>query len=192
MNRWDTAPVRSASRADGYEAALPAPTLRLVRERRAALVADAAGNRVLDLGGAPAHHLLWDRRAGGPPRGSVTVLEGPDDPALAALAADGQTFDTVVSVMALSTAEDLTASLATVRDVLASEGELLFLDRGLPAARTRRASTPGRDIPMTLRAGGLSVTRLDRHRIRTLRRSSRALVEGRAHHTREPNRPDAD
>lgn len=181
----------------GYERTLPPEVQLVVRARRRRLASRATG-RVLDLGGAGTHQGLWERM---PAVDEVVVLGGGDDARLARLAADGARFDTVLSVFQLCAADDLGATLASVRQVLAEPGRLLFLEPArLVGAGGRVQSVlapvygrlagwrPDRDIPMELRAARLSVTDVRRHRVTTLQWWVRRLVEGTAHHALEPAR----
>ena len=162
-----------------------------MRARRR-LLAERARGRVLDLGGADWHAGLW-------PDGDVVRLDGASDPHLSQLG-DGE-FDTIFSVFQLAAAGDLTATLASLRRVLAADGLVLFLEPGRlvgVAGRSQRllgravAVTAGwhldRDIPMELRRDGLSVTDLERHRAPTTQWWMRIVVEGTAHHSLVPPR----
>ncbi len=166
-----------------------------MRARRRALLGPAHG-RLLDLGGADTHGTLWERS---PQVRGATVLDGADDPQLAALATAGERFDTVVSVFQLATASDLDATLHAVRAVLAEDGRLLFVEPGSQVGLTGRlqrlvASPLGgmtgwradRDIPMALRAGGLSVIDIRRHRVLTVQLWLRQVLDGVAHHALAP------
>jgi len=172
----------------GYERTLPPEAQLLVRARRRALVGRARG-RVLDLGGADAHRAQWGT-------GDAVVLDGAGDPRLADL--DGP-FDTVVSVFQLAAASDLAATLARIRVLLAEDGRLLFVEPGRLVrlgGRVQRLVAPplgavagwraDRDIPGELRAAGLSVTDVERHRVPTLQPWLRQVVEGAAHHALAP------
>jgi len=172
----------------GYERTLPPEAQLLVRARRRHLVTRARG-RVLDLGGADAHHGLWRGATGD----EAVVLDGPGR------ALPSGPFDTVVSVFQLAASRDLDLLLARIRDVLAEDGRLLFVE---PArlvgvgGRVQRLAAPvlgavtgwraDRDVPMALRAAGLSVTDLERHRVPTLQPWLRRLVEGSAHPALRP------
>ena len=163
----------------------------MVRARRRTLAGRARG-RVLDLGGAESHRNLWPGRAD---VDDHLVLDGAHPDRLAALAADGQRFDTIVSVFQLAAAADLATTVAGLRALLAPEGTIEFLEPGRQVGvggRAQRLVAPplaaatgwriDRDIPAELRAGGLSVIDLERHRVRTLQWWLRSVAEGTAHH----------
>ncbi|MDZ7676607.1 MAG: methyltransferase domain-containing protein [Acidimicrobiales bacterium] len=174
----------------GYERLLPPGVQLTVKTRRRALAQRARG-RVLDLGGAEGHRSLWDR-----PGVDATVLAANRGERLAGLADRGARFDTVFSVFQLVAAPDLAATLTHLGEVLAPEGALHFLEparlRGRITGRAQRVVAPvvdaatgwrvDRDLPRELRAAGLSVTDLERHRTGTVQWWLRSLVEGRAHH----------
>lgn len=187
---WETAGVPELGIIPtGYERTLPPEAQLLVRARRRQLVRRARG-RILDLGGADAHHALWDRVPGA----EATVLDGGRDPRLGELAAAGTTFDTVVSVFQLAASVDLDVQLARLRVLVGDAGRLLFLEPGRRpglGGRVQDAVAPGvgtltgwradRDVPMSLRRAGLSVIELERHRVATLQPWLRQVVEGTAH-----------
>jgi len=142
------------------------------------------------------HRNLWARAAG---VADVTVLDGVGDRRLDALAAAGERFDTVVSVFQLATSTDLSATLRSVRRVLADDGRVLFLEPGsqvgLPGRIQRLVAPPlggltgwraDCDIPAELRTGGLSVIDIRRHRVPTLQLWLRQVLEGVAHHALAP------
>lgn len=166
-----------------------------MRARRRGLAGTACG-RLLDLGGADTHRTLWDRA---PDVSDATVLDGAADPRLAALAADGERFDTVVSVFQLASSATLDATLGAIRQVLAEDGRLLFVEPGSQVGLTGRLQRfvapplggvtgwrADRDIPAALRAARLSVTDIQRHRVPTLQLWLRQVLEGVAHHALEP------
>lgn len=170
----------------GYERTLPPGVQATVRVRRRQLARQASG-RVLDLGGAASHRSLW------PGASDVTVLEGVGDPRLPALIADGDAFDTVLSVFQLAAAPDLPVFLRDLASLLRDGGQLRFLEparRSGWAGRTQRLLAPAvsatagwhvdRDVPMALRDAGFAVIRLDRHRSPTTQWWVRSLVEGSA------------
>lgn len=160
-----------------------------VRTRRRAMTRRLDG-RILDLGGSEAHRSLWRDRA------DVTVLDGVGDPAFLSLVDRDERFDVIVSVLQLTTTADLAGTLSRLRRLLAGDGRLHFLE---PARRTgmtgraQRVAAPmvtmstgirlDRDIPAELRANGLSVTALERHRPTTAQWWLGRLVEGVAHHS---------
>ena len=166
-----------------------------MRARRRALTRKATG-RVLDLGGADTHRSLW---RGVRSVGEVTVLDGAADPDLERLVADGEEFDTVVSVFQLASAPDLDRTLREVRAVLADDGRILFVEPAAQvgfAGRVQRLVAPGlggvtgwradRDLPMELRSAELSVIDILRHRVPTLQPWLRQVLEGVAHHRLAP------
>lgn len=166
-----------------------------MRARRRALTGTARG-RLLDLGGADTHHTLWD---GVRDVTDAVVLDGVSDPRLDRMAADGKRFDTVISVFQLASSPDLAATLAAVRTVLAEDGRLLFVEPGaqvgLPGRVQRLVAPPlggvtgwraDRDLPLELRAAGLSVIGIHRRRVPTLQLWLRQLLDGVAHHALAP------
>lgn len=196
MSVWETAAIADSMLVPtGYERTLP-PGLQLTVRTRRRVLARRARGRVLDLGGAEAHAALW-----GAAREVTEVVHldrstgrRRDLGRVAALAAEGQRFDTVFSVFQLASAPDLDQALAGVRDVLAPDGIVLFLEPARLTGATGRAQrlvAPSlatatgwwvdRDIPAALRASGLSVTDLERHRSNTVQWWLRSLVEGTAH-----------
>ncbi|MEO7556122.1 MAG: hypothetical protein ABIV94_05905 [Acidimicrobiales bacterium] len=93
--------------------------------------------------------------------------------ALPALAASGERFDSIVSVLQLCRAPELAATVATLRVLLEERGRLLFIEptagggatgagQRLLAARAPAGGRFARDVPAALRAGGLVVTDCDR------------------------------
>ena len=166
-----------------------------MRARRRTLTRHGRG-RLLDLGGADMHHTLWARADD---VSDATVLDGVGDPRLAALADAGERFDTVVSVFQLAASADLGETLRSLRQVLADDGRVLFIEPGsqvgLPG-RIQRLVTPplhgltgwrpDRDIPAELRISGLSVIDIRRHRVPTLQLWLRQVLEGVAHHALPP------
>lgn len=193
---WETARIPDRGIIPtGYERTLPPEAQLLVRARRRRLTRTARG-RVLDLGGADAHRSLWD---GARSAAEATVLDGVRDPRLARLAGDGECFDTVVSVFQLASSPDLDVTLDAIRDLLAGDGHLLFVEPAAQvglAGRMQRLVAPSmggvtgwradRDIPMLLRAASLSVIDLRRHRVPTLQPWLRQVLEGVAHHALAP------
>ncbi len=142
------------------------------------------------------HRTLWDRA---PHLEGATVLDGAGDPQLPVLATAGERFDTVISVFQLASASDLDATLRAVRAVLADDGRLLFVEPGSQVGltgRLQRLVAPplggvtgwraDRDIPMALRAAGLSVIDIRRHRVPTVQLWLRQVLDGVAHHALPP------
>lgn len=179
----------------GYERTLPPEAQLLVRARRRDLVGRAQG-RVLDLGGAAMHRTLWDAT---PEVTDATVLDGAGDPRLAALAATGERFDTVVSVFQLASSAALEATLTAVRAVLAHDGRVLFIEPGALVGFSGRiqrlVATPlggltgwraDVDIPLALRTARLSVTDIERLRVPTVQPWLREVLVGVAHHALAP------
>lgn len=167
----------------------------MVRARRRALTR-AAGGRLLDLGGADTHRLLWEDAPG---VSEATVLDGVGDPRLGRLAEGGERFDTVISVFQLASSPDLGATLTALRTILAVDGRLLFVEPGaqvgLPGRVQRLVGAPvggvtgwraDRDIPLALRSAGLSVIDITRHRVPTLQLWLRQVLDGVAHHALAP------
>jgi hypothetical protein len=151
---------------------------------------------VLDLGGADAHRTVWSSVT---TVESVTVLDGAADPSLSGLAQGTERYDTIVSVFQLAAAPELDTTLRRLRSVLADGGELLFLEPArlvgvggrvqrlvAPPLGLMTGWRPDRDVPMALRAAGLSVIDVRRHRVPTVQWWLRQLVEGRAHHALVP------
>ena len=146
--------------------------------------------RILDLGGSEAHRSLWRDRD------DVTVLDGVADPAFLSLVDRDERFDVIVSVLQLATTADLAGAISRIKRLLRDDGRFQFLE---PARRTgvtgraQRLAAPmvtmttgirlDRDIPADLRANGLSVTSLERHRTPTSQWWLGRLVEGVAHHS---------
>jgi SAM-dependent methyltransferase len=180
----------------GYERRLPPAALLVLRERRRGLL-EAARGRVLDLGGCEAHVPLL--AASGAT--SVVVLTTPEErgarlrrraleapvevevreSSLADVSSANETFDTVISVLQLSRDDDLTAALRAVRELLAPDGRLLFLEPTAelgftgrvqhllgPTTRFTSGRRPDRDITGSARAAGLVVTDCERLTMPTL------------------------
>ena len=189
----------------GYERRLPPAALLVLRDRRRGLL-QAASGRVLDLGGCDAHVPLLATSGAT----SVVVLTTPEergarlrrraeeapievevrDASLADLASAKEQFDTVISVLQLSRENDLVAALRTVRELLAPEGRLLFIEPTVERGVTARVQhllgratqltsgrRPDRDITGCARAAGLLVTDCERLTMPTLW-PFRAFAEG--------------
>jgi SAM-dependent methyltransferase len=189
----------------GYERRLPPAALLVLRDRRRGLLGAASG-RVLDLGGCDAHVPLL----GACGATSVVVLTTPEergarlrrraeeapievdvrDASLSDLASAKEQFDTVISVLQLSREDDLVTALREVRELLAPDGRLLFIEptieRGLtgrvqhllgPATQLTSGRRPDRDITGCARAAGLLVTDCERLTMPTLW-PFRAFAEG--------------
>src|SRR3712207_5173522 len=93
----------------GYLRRLPPRARTVVREHRRRLLRNVGG-RVLDLGGDPAHRPLY------PTSAEVVVRDG-----------DGP-FDHIVSILHLSAVQDPEAEVARIRELLAPDGSLVFLE----------------------------------------------------------------
>ncbi len=182
----------------GYERSLPPGVQLTVRARRRAMAGQARGT-VLDLGGADSHASLWPAI---PAVTEAMTVVGPLERRLAELAREGRRYDTVFSVFRMAAVDDLHRMLAHIKQVLADDGTVLFLEPGRRTGLSGRAQqwvsptiavTTGwrvdRDIPVELRRAGLSVIDIERHRTGTLQWWLRSLVEGRAHHALA-TRPD--
>lgn len=90
-----------------------------------------------------------------------------------------ESFDTVVSVLALCSVPDLDAALGAVRRLLRRDGSFLFLEHVRGAGVTGRAQAagapgwcrwaggcrPDRDVPAAVRRAGLVITDIDRFRL---------------------------
>ncbi|MET0160418.1 MAG: hypothetical protein ABW008_07250 [Acidimicrobiales bacterium] len=160
----------------GYLRTLPPRARTVIREHRRRLLRDLSG-RVLDLGGDPGHGPLY------PASTEVVVGDG-----------DG-VFDHVVSILYLTAAADPGAELARVRERLAPDGSLVFLEPEIDtgfAARGQRLVAPfvgrfagwrpDRDVPALLRDARLVMSDLVRTPMPRYLWPLTDLVEGRAHH----------
>lgn len=110
------------------------------------------------------------------------------------LAEAGERFDTVVSILQISTATDATGMCRTLKSLLADDGELWFLEPTAVAGAvgavqhafgrmTLRATgrRPDLDVPRLLRESGLTVTDCERFTVRALW-PYRSFVQGVARH----------
>lgn len=154
----------------GVLRALPPVARAVLREQRRRLLRRATG-RVLDLGDGTEPDLLDRADDVVASRSAVSALlgeaKGDADPV--------GTFDAVVSVLHLATVEDLPAELNAVRQLLAPEGRLLFLepvrDPGF-GGRLRSAASPvvrlvsgwhvDRDLPLAIRSNHLTIVDIER------------------------------
>ena len=147
-------------------AVLPTPRKSLIEldERRARMLARAMGH-VLEVADV------------GPGR-------------LAQLAAAGERFDIIVSVLQISTAADAPALCRTLRSLLADGGELRFLEPTSvtgaagavqhalgPWMRRATGRRPDYDVPRLLRDAGLTISDCERFVVRALW-PYRSFVEG--------------
>ncbi|HYF44941.1 MAG TPA: hypothetical protein VD926_01945 [Acidimicrobiales bacterium] len=160
----------------GYLRRLPPRARTVIREHRRRLLRDVGG-RVLDLGGDPAHRPLY------PTSAEVVVRDG-----------EGP-FDHIVSILHLTSVDDPVAEIARVRERLAREGALVFLepvtDTGLggraqqlvaPVIGRLAGWRPDRDVPALLRDARLVMSHLVRTPMPRHLWPLTELVEGRAHH----------
>ncbi len=169
-------PLADAVLPTGYLRRLPPRARTVVREHRRRLLR-GVGGRVLDLGGDPAHRALY------PTSAEVVVGDGTGP------------FDHVVSILHLTAVEDPRAEVARVRDLLAPDGTLVFLepvtDTGLggraqqvvaPLVARLAGWRPDRDVPALLRDARLVMSELVRTPMPRHLWPLTELVEGRAHH----------
>jgi hypothetical protein len=180
-----------------------------LRPRRQRLLRRARG-RVLELGGAGGvnlEHYPADRV-------SEVVVVGADGASRARLrrtaarrgvsidvrtaARAGTGYDTVVAAFTLSALADLDRELDALRQLLAPDGRLLFLDHSprRPAGVATELSrplwrlmadgfVPGRDLPGAVRQSGLIIVGIERFGLTTLTLPLRSCVAGVA----RPQRP---
>lgn len=149
--------------------ALPTPRRALVEldERRRRMFARAEG-RTLDLGDYSSFSLP-------------------------ALAAAGEKYDTIVSILQISVAPDASGYCADIARLLADDGRLLFLEPTAvvgvvgvvqhafgPWVRRTTGRRPDYDIPALVRAAGLSIGDCERISLPALW-PYRSFVEGIAH-----------
>jgi Methyltransferase domain len=173
----------------------------MLREHRRRLLGSARG-RVLDLGGSGATNLAFYSAGAVDEIVLVGVDPPPSPPALplrlVSTAEVTEVYDTIVATFALSDRQDPDDQAVWIRDHLAADGWLLFLDRG-PARRRligdvtrslhRLRGDDGRpvpDVPNVIRRAGLTITTLDRFGLTTLTLSLRSLASGRARHRKLP------
>jgi len=179
-----------------------------LRPRRQRLLQRARG-RVLELGGAGGVNLEHYRAD----RVSEVVVVGADGASRARLrrtaarrgvpvqlrtaAQAGSDYDTVVAAFTLSALSDLERELAELRQWLAPDGQLLFLDHS-PRRRAGVATelsrplwrvmadgfVPGRDLPGALRRSGLIILSIERFGLTTLTLPLRSCVAGVARQQR--------
>jgi hypothetical protein len=179
-----------------------------VRPRRQRLLQRARG-RVLELGGAGGvnlEHYPADRV-------SEIVVAGADGASRARLrrtaarrgvsvdlrtaAHVGTGYDTVVAAFTLSALADLDGELDALRQLLAPDGRLLFLDHSprRPAGVATELSrplwrlmvdgfVPGRDLPGAVRQSGLIILSIERFGLTTLTLPLRSCVAGVARQQR--------
>ncbi len=154
----------------GVLRALPPVARAVLREQRRRLLR-RAGGRVLDLGDGTEPELLDRADEVVRARSAVSALlgeaRGASDPV--------GTYDTIVSVLHLATVEDLPAELNAVRQLLAPEGRLLFLEPVREPGfgeRLRSAASPvvrlvsgwrvDRDLPLAIRSNHLTIVDIER------------------------------
>jgi SAM-dependent methyltransferase len=179
-----------------------------LRPRRQRLLQRAHG-RVLELGGAGGvnlEHYPADRV-------SEIVVVGADGASrarlrrtaarrglsvdLRTLAQVGTGYDTVVAAFTLSALTDLDRELDALRQLLAPDGRLLFLDHSprRPAGVATDLSrplwrlmvdgfVPGRDLPGAIRQSGLIILSIERFGLTTLTLPLRSCVAGVARQQR--------
>jgi SAM-dependent methyltransferase len=183
----------------GVLRALPPVARAVLREHRRRLLHRASG-RVLDLGDGTEPDLLDRADEVVRARSAVSALlgeaKGADDPS--------GTFDTIVSVLHLATVDDLPAELNAVRQLLAADGRLLFLepvrDPGF-GERLRAAASPvvrlvsgwqvDRDIPLAIRSNHLTIVDIERINMPPIVWPIRTFVLGAAQ-SRAADRPGGD
>ncbi len=169
-------PLSESILPSGYLRRLPPRARTVVKEHRRRLLRDVGG-RVLDLGGDPAHLPLYPA--------SAEVVPG---------AGDGP-LDHVVSILHLTALADPAAELERVRERLAPDGALVFLEpvtdpgfggRGqrlvAPAVGRLAGWRPDRDVPALVRDAHLVMSELVRTPMPRYLWPLTELVEGRAHH----------
>ena len=158
----------------GYLRMLPPRARTVVREHRRRLLREVGG-RVLDLGGDPDHLALY------PASAKIVVGDG-----------EGP-FDHIVSILHLTGSTDPAAELDRVRDRLAPDGALVFLepvvDPGIvgrgqrlvaPAVGRLAGWRPDRDVPALVRDARLVMSELVRTPMPRYVWPLTELVEGRA------------
>jgi len=164
----------------GYLGRLPPTARTVVKEHRRRLLRDVGG-RVLDLGGDPGHLPLYPA--------SAEVVAG-----------DGEgLFDHVVSILHLTGVADPAAELDRVRERLAPDGALVFLEpvtdpgfggRGQrligPAIGRLAGWRPDRDVPALVRDAHLVMSEQVRTPMPRYLWPLTELVEGRAQHRVAP------
>lgn len=180
-----------------------------LRPRRQRLLRRARG-RVLELGGAGGVNLEHYPAE----RVSEIVVVGADGASRSRLrrsaarrglsvdvrtvAQAGTGYDTVVAAFTLSARSDLGRELAALRQLLAPDGQLLFLDHsprrpgGVATELSRPlwrmmadGFVPGRDLPGAIRHSGLIIVGIERFGLTTLTLPLRSCVAGVA----RPQRP---
>ena len=161
---------------------LPEELTPALRDRRRSLAGFATG-RVLDLGG-------WDDHLDAYAVDDLTIL---DRATVLSDFADDPRFDTVVSLVRTPLVDDLATFAATLEQVLAAGGHLLFLEPGRQQRSLRAAFSAfnsiarapsgvrfDHNVPGAIRAAGLFVGDLHRFDLDSVPRAFRAFVEGRA------------
>ncbi len=148
--------------------------------------------RVLDLGGSDSHRTMHRRAS----IEHCVVLDGPDDPALFALARSDERFDHVLAVCAFSRADDVEATLAAVSTLLEHDGRLHFVEPVSTSSRVRTASRLARpvvtaasafhldrNVVREIRAAGFTICDIHRDRSTALRWPFQHVAWGSARHS---------
>ena len=192
---------------------LPMELAPALSERRSRL-ASAASGEVLDLGGWSDH---LDSYKMGTEVGSVTMLDRPGDvragtsthdpTGVTRIDADPEQlsglglgpFDTIVSLIRTPLVAEVDRFLATLTELLADTGRMLFLEPVARAGRPGRLLAVGgrlgravgglhldRDLPAEIRAIPMTITDLERFEVPTLSAPLRPFVEARARRPLSP------
>jgi len=181
-----------ASTGESYLRALSPKVRRELRERRRRLLAPLDG-RVLDLAGDDRHRDLYRR--------ADELVCRAEPPAPGA----GAPFDHVVSMLRLASAADPAAIVASIADVLAPDGALVFIepvaDPGWRRGAQRAAGIGARvvtgwrvdlDVPDIIASNGLVLTDLERIPMPRYQWPVHGFVQGRARRRRGPAAPSPE